>query len=120
MLTRHQLAAHHYQLELEPVRNRNTRAARLAPYKAGWDLVAGARGYNEDMLLSKQIANLAVELCEEARFTPLRTIIPQVADDQLFWTVVVEMVEIVLHRHDFVIVERHRVKGESPNQTETT
>jgi hypothetical protein len=72
------------------------------------------------MLLSKQIDDLAVELCDEAASRQyVKTIIPQVADDHLFWTVVVEMVEIVLHRHDLVIVERHRVKGESPNQTET-
>ncbi len=65
------------------------------------------------MLLSKQIAGLATELCEEANSRPyVKTLIPQVAEDQVFWTVVVEMVEIILHRHDFVIVERSRVKGE--------
>ena len=65
------------------------------------------------MLLSKQIANLATELRDEATSRQyVKTLIPEVADDHLFWTVVVEMVEIVLHRHDFVVVERYRVKGE--------
>ena len=64
------------------------------------------------MLLSKQIANFAIELCEEAaKRNYVKALIPKVAEDRLFWAVVLEMVEIVLHRHDFVIVERHRVRG---------
>jgi hypothetical protein len=62
------------------------------------------------MLLSKQIADLAVELCGEAAERKyVKALIPQVAQDQLFWAVVLEMVEIILHRHDFVIVERRFV-----------
>lgn len=65
------------------------------------------------MLLAKQIEMLSLELRDEAARRPyVRTLVPQVADDALFWTLVFEMVEIVVHRHDYVLVERSRVKGE--------
>ena len=64
------------------------------------------------MLLSKQIEDLAVELCEEVGSRKyVTTLIPQVANDRIFWSVVLEMVEIILHRHELVIVDRHMVKG---------
>ena len=63
------------------------------------------------MLLSTQIADLATELCEEANSRKyVKTLIPLVADDRVFWSVVLEMVEILLHRHDFVIARRELVK----------
>lgn len=65
------------------------------------------------MLLSKQIADLARKLRDEASVRPyIRTLIPNVVEDDRFWAMVVELLEIVVHREDFVVVERHRVKGE--------
>ena len=72
----------------------------------------GVRGNNLGMLLSKQIANLAAELRDEASRRPyVKTLIPQVAEDEVFWRLIVEMLELVIHRQDFVVVERHRVDG---------
>ena len=62
------------------------------------------------MLLSKQIMDLAQELREESAVRPyVRTLIPDVVDDKHFWTMIVEMLEIVVHRNDYVIVDRSRV-----------
>jgi hypothetical protein len=59
------------------------------------------------VLLSQQIGELARKLRAEAAGRPyVATLIPQVVDDETFWTMVVELLEIVLHRDDFVVVRR--------------
>lgn len=65
------------------------------------------------MLLSKQIAGFAAELKSEAQKRAyVNRLIPDVADNEHFWSMIVELLEIVMHRHDFVVVERRRVNLE--------
>ena len=67
------------------------------------------------MLLAKQIARLAAELRNEAAGRKyVRALIPQVVEDEIFWSLILEMIEIVIHRHGYVIVERHRVRENEP------
>jgi hypothetical protein len=66
------------------------------------------------MLLSKQIAGLAKKLKDEAMSRPyVGTLIPNVADDERFWATMVELLEIVLHREDYVIAKREQLKGDA-------
>jgi hypothetical protein len=62
------------------------------------------------MLLSKEIAIIAVDLENESKSRPyVRALIPEVVDDDTFWGMLVEMFEIVLHRRGYVVVRREIV-----------
>jgi hypothetical protein len=62
------------------------------------------------MLLSNQINELAGDLQTEARRRPyLRAIIPDLVEDHVFWRLMLEVLEIIVHRRGYVIVERSKV-----------
>jgi hypothetical protein len=64
------------------------------------------------MLLSKQIEELASDFQDEASRRPyLRMLIPEVAGNKNFWQVVLEILEIILHRRGYLIVRRAIVEG---------
>jgi hypothetical protein len=64
------------------------------------------------MLLSKQIEELASDFQQEAAQRPyLRMLIPDVAADKNFWQMVLEVLEIILHRRGYLIVKRSIVEG---------
>ena len=65
------------------------------------------------MLLSKEISQVAEDLGTEAKMRPyVRALIPSVIDDNDFWRLIIELVEIVLHRRGYVVVRREIVQGE--------
>ncbi len=62
------------------------------------------------MLLSNQINELATDFQTEARRRPyFRAIIPDLVEDHVFWRLMLEVLEIIVHRRGYVIVERSRV-----------
>jgi hypothetical protein len=64
------------------------------------------------MLLSKQIEELACDFQQEAKARPyLRTLIPDLAGNKNFWQLVLEVLEIILHRKGYLIVRRSVVEG---------
>ncbi|HTA40326.1 MAG TPA: hypothetical protein VK760_14680 [Candidatus Acidoferrales bacterium] len=59
------------------------------------------------MLLSKEIAKIAGEMREESKARPyVRALMPEVVADESFWRMLIEIFEIVLHRHGYVVVRR--------------
>ncbi len=59
------------------------------------------------MLLSREIAQVAADLKEESRSRPyVKTLMPEVVDDDSFWRMLIEIFEIVLHRRGYVIAKR--------------
>jgi hypothetical protein len=59
------------------------------------------------MLLSKEIAAVAIDLKNESRSRPyVRALMPEVVDDDAFWAMLIEIFEIVLHRRGYVIARR--------------
>lgn len=64
------------------------------------------------MLLSKQIEELACDFQVEAEERPyLRMLIPDMAGNKNFWQLVLEVLEIILHRRGYLIVRRSMVEG---------
>lgn len=64
------------------------------------------------MLLSKQIEELACDFQQEAEERPyLRMLIPDLAGNRNFWQLVLEVLEIILHRKGYLIVRRSVVEG---------
>ena len=64
------------------------------------------------MLLSKQIEELACDFQYEATQRPyLRMLIPDLAENKNFWQLVLEVLEIILHRRGYLIVRRSVVEG---------
>jgi hypothetical protein len=56
------------------------------------------------MLISKEIDALSRGLVAEVEARPyLRATLPQVAEDMVFWRMLLEVTEIVLHENGFVI-----------------
>ena len=59
------------------------------------------------MLLSKEIAQIATEMREESKTRPyVSVLMPEVVADESFWRMLIEIFEIVLHRHGYVVVRR--------------
>lgn len=72
------------------------------------------------MLLSWQIADVARKLRDEAAARPyVRTLVPHVVDDEQFWAVTLELLELVIHAEGYVMVERDRVK-DAPESASST
>jgi capsular polysaccharide biosynthesis protein len=66
------------------------------------------------MLLSKEIAEVANDLKEEAIRRPyVGRLIPAVVHDDSFWRMLLELLEIVLHRRGYVIVKREILERDS-------
>jgi hypothetical protein len=64
------------------------------------------------MLLSKEIEELACDFQGEAEQRPyLRTLLPELATNKNFWQLVLEVLEIILHRRGYLIVKRSIVEG---------
>ena len=64
------------------------------------------------MLLSKNIEELASDFQVEAAQRPyFRMLIPEVAGNKNFWQLVLEVLEIILHRRGYLIVRRSVVEG---------
>ncbi len=64
------------------------------------------------MLLAKQIEELACDFQEEAEARPyFRMLIPDLAGNKNFWQLVLEVLEIILHRKGYLIVRRSVVEG---------
>ena len=64
------------------------------------------------MLLAKQIEELACDFQDEAAARPyLRMLIPELAGNKNFWQLVLEVLEIILHRRGYLIVKRSIVEG---------
>ena len=64
------------------------------------------------MLLSKQIEELAWDFQQEAEARPyFRMLIPDLASNRNFWQLVLEVLEIILHRKGYLIVRRSIVEG---------
>jgi hypothetical protein len=60
------------------------------------------------MLLSKEIDELAADVGVESRDRAyVRRLLPDLAGDEPFWRVLVEMVVIALHRRGYVVVRRN-------------
>ncbi len=60
------------------------------------------------MLLSRQIDALAEDLLEEARNRPyIHTLLGNLAADGSFWRLLLEMLEVTLHKRGYVIVSRN-------------
>ena len=67
------------------------------------------------MLLSKEIAMVASDLKREPSGRSYVTqLMPEVVDEDGFWRIILELLEIVLHRRGYVIVKQENVKGEKP------
>jgi hypothetical protein len=59
------------------------------------------------MLLSKEIAQIAIDLKEESKSRPyVKALMPDVVNDDSFWRMLIELFEIVLHRRGYVVVRR--------------
>jgi len=59
------------------------------------------------MLLSKEIAEIAVEMRDESKARPyVRVLMPEAVADESFWRMLIEIFEIVLHRRGYVVVRR--------------
>jgi hypothetical protein len=64
------------------------------------------------VLLSKQIEGLASDIQREATERPyVRALIPGLCEDRNFWQIMLEMLEIVLHKRGYLIVKRSIVEG---------
>jgi hypothetical protein len=58
----------------------------------------------KSMLVSKEIDVLARGLAAEVHARPyLRATLPKVAEDMVFWRMLLEVTEIVLHKNRYVI-----------------
>ncbi|MDP9017991.1 MAG: hypothetical protein M3N19_06710 [Candidatus Eremiobacteraeota bacterium] len=67
------------------------------------------------MLLSNQIEELAQDLNHEFKMRPYaRALVPQVIDDPDFWKLIMEVVEIVVHKRNLLIVSAEKVQGSKP------
>ena len=65
------------------------------------------------MLLSNQIEELARDLNHEFKTRPYaRALVPQVIDDHDFWNLIMEVVEIVIHKRNLLIVNADIVKND--------
>jgi hypothetical protein len=68
------------------------------------------------VLLSKQIESLAEDLARDAAGRPyVKSVIPALAGEPTFWNMVLEMVEIALNRHGYVVVQRDHVVMNPPD-----
>ena len=64
------------------------------------------------VLLSKQIEELACDFQLEAGKRPyIRTLIPDLCEEKNFWQMVLEVLEIILHRRGYLIVKRSMLEG---------
>lgn len=64
------------------------------------------------MLLAKQIEELACDFRAEAETRPyFRMLIPELAGNKNFWQLILEVLEIILHRRGYLIVRRSVVEG---------
>jgi hypothetical protein len=56
------------------------------------------------MLLSKEVSEMAADLRDEAAGRPyVALLVPEVAADENFWKMLVELFEIVIHRRGYVL-----------------
>jgi hypothetical protein len=64
------------------------------------------------MLLSKEISQIARDLQDESKSRPyVRALMPEVVADETFWRMLIEILEIVLHRRGYVVVRRALIEG---------